>query len=153
LQKSNKPKTALRESNLARAISVRPLVQSNDEKLTVNVINGTDLISCDKNGFSDPYVIVTFKEHKQRTTTQKKTLNPQWNNIFTFDISTESDMDQEIEFTVMDWDKMKKDDYMGECSRPLSFALENQGKTCSLPLEAKIDEKVSGQIYVQFTFD
>ena len=46
-------------------------------KLTLEM--GTGLMAADRNGFSDPYVIVKTADQTWKSETRKKTLNPVWN--------------------------------------------------------------------------
>ena len=53
--------------------------------LYVKIIRARDLISKDIGGTSDPYVEITVGASKEKTTTRKKTLNPEWGMVFKFD--------------------------------------------------------------------
>ena len=61
-------------------------------KLTFKMIGAKGLKSADLNGKSDPYAVLTYisnrgKSHqKYKTRTIKRTLNPDWNETFTFDV-------------------------------------------------------------------
>jgi phosphatidylserine decarboxylase len=49
--------------------------------LTVNVIEGKNLIAKDINGTSDPYVILSIENQRLSTKYIKNTLNPVWNEL------------------------------------------------------------------------
>lgn len=52
---------------------------------TIEILEARGLKSCDRNGLSDPYLILFLNtEEIGRTQTIYKTLNPVWNNIFEF---------------------------------------------------------------------
>lgn len=60
--------------------------------LTVKVSRAAQLLACDLNGFSDPYVKLYLepdpsKETKKKTKVVKKTLSPVWNEVFTYAIN------------------------------------------------------------------
>lgn len=55
--------------------------------LTVRVIEARDLLAKDMNGLSDPYTILQIEGQRIQTKTIEKTLNPVWNESFTFDIT------------------------------------------------------------------
>ena len=55
-------------------------------KLLVTLKAGRDLIAADRNGTSDPYVIVTVHGRKLRTRTVFKTLCPVWNHTLSFPV-------------------------------------------------------------------
>lgn len=70
------------------AIEGRPIL---GHKLHVKIIEGKDLLACDFNGFSDPYVKIhiepdSAKEHKRKTSVVKKDLNPVFNQEFDWKI-------------------------------------------------------------------
>ena len=47
--------------------------------MLVTVKKATDLPAADGNGLSDPYVRLTLDERKQKTSVQRRTLTPTWN--------------------------------------------------------------------------
>lgn len=79
--------------------------------LTVHVVEARDLASMDMNGTSDPYVVLTIEDQRIETNFKKGTLNPVWNESFTFDISHGH---IPLKVVVMDKDTFGKDDYQGE---------------------------------------
>ena len=44
----------------------------------MTVIEANGLLAADKNGLSDPYVVVKFRKHKEKTKTRRRTLKPVW---------------------------------------------------------------------------
>jgi len=74
----------------------------------INLKNGKDLVSKDLNGFSDPYVKFNLNGVKAKSKVQYKTLNPIWNETFTFHAS---DKDV-IHIEIWDEDKFSTDDLM-----------------------------------------
>lgn len=62
-------------------------------QLSVNVIQAADLPGMDMSGTSDPYVKVYLlpdKKKKYETKVHRKTLNPVFNESFTFKVSAEA---------------------------------------------------------------
>lgn len=60
-------------------------------QLTVGILQAAELPALDMGGTSDPYVKVFLlpdKKKKYETKVQKKTLNPAFNETFTFKVST-----------------------------------------------------------------
>lgn len=80
--------------------------------LFVQVIAGKNLVVRDDTGFSDPYVVLLVNQQKQKTKILSQTLFPRWNEVFQFIVT---DLEQEcLSVTVMDWDRMARDDFMGQ---------------------------------------
>eukprot|EP00727_Mastigamoeba_balamuthi_P012957 m51a1_g8284 putative pleckstrin domain-containing protein (123) ;mRNA; f:104088-104730 len=74
----------------------------------VEIVNGRKLPSADVNGLSDPFVIVKWGNDKSfRTTTQHKTLNPDWNERVLVTSSA-------IELEVWDQDTLSSNDFLGK---------------------------------------
>jgi len=122
-------------------------------KLKVQVIAGRQLVAKNVNGFSDAYVEIKLINGKQRykTKTIKKSLNPEWKELFTFKpIEVESDI---LQFQV--WDRsLFSPNFMGQLEIKLSsietyddhekwFTLEGRGK----------DEEVSGELYLKIYYE
>mgnify|MGYP000926628667 CR=1 FL=1 len=85
--------------------------------LTVSVIEARDLKPMDFDGVSDPYVILECAGQTCQTKYHKSTLNPIWEESFTFDIFKG---DEILKVLVMDKDAIKSDDFEGQCFIPLN---------------------------------
>jgi hypothetical protein len=82
-----------------------------DSLLTVKVIQAADLIPQDMGGTSDPYCILECGDSVIETSVKLKTLNPRWDESFSFPITTGTEI---LRVTVLDQDNGKDDDYEGE---------------------------------------
>ena len=74
-------------------------------ELTITVKKAVEVAVSDGNGFSDPYCILKVgKQKPKQTSVQKKTLNPIWNEKFTF--AAES-MGDQVVIEVWDQDRFR----------------------------------------------
>ncbi|XP_037544568.1 double C2-like domain-containing protein beta [Nematolebias whitei] len=86
--------------------------------LCVGVKRCAHLAAMDVNGFSDPYVKIylkpdTQKKSKHKTAVLKKTLNPEFNEEFFYEISLSELAKKTLEVTVWDYDLGRSNDFIG----------------------------------------
>ncbi|XP_031561901.1 double C2-like domain-containing protein beta isoform X2 [Actinia tenebrosa] len=86
--------------------------------LFVGVVRCAGLASMDANGYSDPYVKCYLKpdpskKSKRRTAIKKKTLNPEFNEEFAYEIPHSELAKKTLEVTVWDYDVGKSNDFIG----------------------------------------
>lgn len=105
------------EPNLGRLqLSLKYKTQKN--QLVVGIIRCAGLAAMDSNGYSDPYVKCylkpdVHKKSKKRTSVKKKTLNPEYNEEFVYEISHHELAKKSLELTVWDHDVGKSNDFIG----------------------------------------
>ncbi|EEH42085.2 phosphatidylserine decarboxylase proenzyme [Paracoccidioides lutzii Pb01] len=127
---------------------VKPLI------LKATVLAGRNLAPKDKNGLSDPYLVVCLGDARQSTPMVNKTLNPEWNVSFDLPIIGVP----LLECTCWDKDRFGKD-YMGEFDIALedifsAGQIQPQPQWYTLRFGRKAGKKrsdVSGEIQMQFT--
>lgn len=106
----------------------------NANALTVTVIQAEELPALDMGGTSDPYVKVYLlpdKKKKFETKVHRKTLNPVFNESFTFKSLPYADaMNKTLVFAIFDFDRFSKHDQIGEVKVPL----------CQIDLAQTIEE-------------
>ncbi|XP_012535732.1 synaptotagmin 1 isoform X2 [Monomorium pharaonis] len=106
----------------------------NSNSLSVTVIQAEELPALDMGGTSDPYVKVYLlpdKKKKFETKVHRKTLNPVFNETFTFKGVPYADaMNKTLVFAIFDFDRFSKHDQIGEVKVPL----------CQIDLAQTIEE-------------
>ncbi|THW57300.1 hypothetical protein D6D25_03034 [Aureobasidium pullulans] len=85
-------KSAADSQSNSRAVSPKRKEEQGDHKgfnlvLRVQVLEGRNLAPKDKNGTSDPYLVITLGDAREATSVIDKTLNPKWNQTFDLPIS------------------------------------------------------------------
>ncbi|TKS68177.1 Double C2-like domain-containing protein beta [Collichthys lucidus] len=92
----------------------------NTEKscLLVGIIRCAHLAAMDSNGYSDPFVKIILqpdmgKKSKYKTTVKKKTLNPEFNEEFSYDVSLDQLAKKTLEISVWDYDLGMSNDFIG----------------------------------------
>ncbi|OUM61825.1 hypothetical protein PIROE2DRAFT_69562 [Piromyces sp. E2] len=122
--------------------------------LDLHIIEARDLFANDSNGFSDPFVVIPgnqpgisnipskgYKTHKK-----KKTLNPEWNEIFILnfdDLGRHSD----IKIEIYDDNLLSKAVLIGECTLNLEWLCGTKIKVHEewLDLFVKVKDKTTKQ--------
>ncbi|XP_062601764.1 synaptotagmin-1-like isoform X1 [Saccostrea cucullata] len=93
-------------------------------ELTVGVIQAADLPGMDMSGTSDPYVKVYLlpdKKKKFETKVHRKTLNPVFNETFTFKNVPYAEIGgKTLVFAIYDFDRFSKHDQIGQVKIPLN---------------------------------
>uniref|UniRef100_A0A915Q370 Uncharacterized protein n=1 Tax=Setaria digitata TaxID=48799 RepID=A0A915Q370_9BILA len=124
-------------SNERGKICLSLLYNVQQGSLYVTIKRCAELLGMDKTGFSDPYVKVsllplTNKTHRQKTSTKKRTLNPEFNETLTFVIPFKDLPKKTLQIDVFDKDVGKHDDYIGSILLSTSAKGErrNQWNSC-----------------------
>ncbi|MFT7806715.1 multiple C2 and transmembrane domain-containing protein 2-like [Arapaima gigas] len=104
--------------------------------LQVKVIKATDLLAADLNGKSDPFCMLELGNNRLQTHTMYKTLNPEWNKVFTLQVSPIKDIHDVMEITVLDDDRDKPPDFLGKVAIPLLSVYNGQQITYALKKES-----------------
>ncbi|KAL1023539.1 hypothetical protein UPYG_G00042140 [Umbra pygmaea] len=86
--------------------------------LLVGIIRCAHLAAMDSNGYSDPFVKIVLqpdmgKKSKYKTTVKKKTLNPEFNEEFMYEVPHEQLAKKTLEISVWDYDLGMSNDFIG----------------------------------------
>ncbi|XP_076623680.1 multiple C2 domain and transmembrane region protein isoform X2 [Colletes latitarsis] len=84
--------------------------------LTVKVFRAQGLAAADLGGKSDPFCVLELVNARLQTQTEYKTLAPNWQKIFTFNVK---DINSVLEVTVYDEDRDHKVEFLGKVAIPL----------------------------------
>ncbi|XP_016839970.1 multiple C2 and transmembrane domain-containing protein isoform X2 [Nasonia vitripennis] len=84
--------------------------------LTVKVYRAQGLAAADLGGKSDPFCVLELVNSRLQTQTEYKTLTPNWQKIFTFNVK---DINSVLEVTVYDEDRDHKVEFLGKVAIPL----------------------------------
>uniref|UniRef100_A0A4W5ME75 Synaptotagmin n=1 Tax=Hucho hucho TaxID=62062 RepID=A0A4W5ME75_9TELE len=88
-------------------------------KLSIVVLEAKNLKKMDVGGLSDPYVKIHLLQNgkrlkKKKTSIKKNTLNPYYNESFSFEVPFEQIQKVQVAVTVLDYDKIGKNDAIGK---------------------------------------
>ncbi|KAM9392579.1 rabphilin-3A-like isoform 1-T2 [Pholidichthys leucotaenia] len=101
-------------------ILISLMYSSQQNRLIVGVVRCVHLAAMDANGYSDPYVKICLKpdmgkKGKCKTQIKKRTLNPEFNEEFGYDIKHSELAKKTLDISVWDYDIGKSNDYIGGC--------------------------------------
>ncbi|XP_030623935.1 rabphilin-3A [Chanos chanos] len=93
---------------------------SQQGRLIVGVVRCAHLAAMDSNGYSDPFVKICLKpdmgkKAKNKTQIKKKTLNPEFNEEFSYEIKHSELAKKTLDISVWDYDMGKSNDFIGGC--------------------------------------
>lgn len=84
--------------------------------LIVNITRAEDLPAKDFSGTSDPYIKVYLlpdRKHKYQTKVHRKTLVPEFNETFTFNLPYKEISSRILQFNIYDFDRFSRHDMIG----------------------------------------
>ena len=123
------------------------------------MLRGFGLKAADDNVFepqfeptSDPYCTVRLGEKLKQTRVVKKTLDPVWEDAFTFSGQLRWLVQEPCRFEVYDEDLLSSDDLLGAAELDLSpfiHSLAEEGKTRLEKLELEYEGNLQGEIEVE----
>jgi hypothetical protein len=116
--------------------------------LKVTVLEARNLPDVNGNGFSDPYASLVCERTKHKTKTQKKTINPQWNESFEFPVTDANTA--ELTVSIKDHEQLGRNVLLGAVKFPVSFF--GPQRVEEYVLEKATGEKTRGTFKLQTEF-
>lgn len=117
-------------------------------KLTVRVYKAEGLAAADINGKSDPFIKMNLVNQFHRTSTQYKTLNPEWNEMFQFDVH---DINNHLDFLVYDEDR-HGEDFLGRFIVPL-LSINNKQMVWYQLKNKKLQQSAKGRVLIRMDIE
>ncbi|XP_012059150.1 PREDICTED: multiple C2 and transmembrane domain-containing protein 1 [Atta cephalotes] len=110
--------TPIEQAQLVQRYSITNTLQRIRDvgHLTVKVYRAQGLAAADLGGKSDPFCVLELVNSRLQTQTEYKTLTPNWQKIFTFNVK---DINSVLEVTVYDEDRDHKVEFLGRIAIPL----------------------------------
>ncbi|KAM4527124.1 rabphilin-3A [Odontesthes bonariensis] len=101
-------------------ILISLMYNSQQSRLIVGVVRCAHLAAMDSNGYSDPFVKICLKpdmgkKAKNKTQIKKKTLNPEFNEEFSYEMKHAELAKKTLDVSVWDYDMGKSNDFIGGC--------------------------------------
>ncbi|NWY08415.1 SYT3 protein, partial [Nothoprocta ornata] len=115
------------------------------EQLIVRILRALDLPAKDANGFSDPYVkmyLLPDRKKKFQTKVHRKTLNPVFDETFSFGVPFAELPARRLHFSVYDFDRFSRHDLIGQVV--LDNLLEAAERDAETPIWRDILEATAG---------
>ncbi|KAL6077133.1 Rho guanine nucleotide exchange factor (GEF) 17, variant 2 [Balamuthia mandrillaris] len=124
-------------NSCANIAKVHPLV------LEVQLHRANHLVAQDRNGYSDPYAKVKFKEYQLHSKVVKKSLDPEWNESFTFPFDLSEDVDSTLFVELWDEDVWRSHDFLGCCQVSLTSLVEAYKQTLKAERKKQLEARKS----------
>lgn len=117
-------------------------------KLIVRVYRAEGLAAADINGKSDPFIKMNLVNQFHRTSTQYKTLNPEWNEMFHFQIK---DINNHLDLLVYDEDR-HGEDFLGRIVIPL-LSIKNKQMIWYQLKDKKLQSSAKGRLLLRLDLE
>lgn len=121
-------------------------------ELFVEVLAAAELVASDSGGTSDPFATLSVLEQgglsTRRTATLKKTLHPEWNAAFVFEVE---DLYEPLEVKIFDQDLLGANDFLGQALVVLEDIPMEQTLDRWFPLQPESDDgqEVTGSVHLR----
>lgn len=133
-------------------------------KISVTVDAARGLRPADVTGTSDPFAEVYIGDHRgkrrirghvQKTATVKHTLNPRWNETFTFNVNDREVSSSSLVVKLLDWDRFTRNDKLGYFWTPLAKVMATPYQDNWFPLVKNLRSNMpdQGQLHLIISVD
>lgn len=115
--------------------------------LKVKVVNGRGLKNKELLTKSDPYCMIEVGEEKFKTSSKPNSLNPDWDEDFTFNDAAGFDF---LTLTVWDKNSLSKDDFMGYAFVSIDQCLQGQKNTKAVQIMGGMTGELNVELFPEF---
>uniref|UniRef100_UPI00398E385C multiple C2 and transmembrane domain-containing protein 1 isoform X1 n=1 Tax=Pristiophorus japonicus TaxID=55135 RepID=UPI00398E385C len=113
--------------------------------IQVKIIKAEGLMVADVTGSSDPFCVIELSNDRLQTHTVHRSLNPEWNKVFTFNIK---DIHSILEVSVYDEDRDRRADFLGKVAIPL-LSIQNGDEKAYVLKNKNLTGATKGVIYLE----
>ncbi|XP_067885811.1 multiple C2 and transmembrane domain-containing protein 1-like isoform X2 [Heterodontus francisci] len=113
--------------------------------IQVKIIKAEGLMVADVTGSSDPFCVIELNNDRLQTHTVHRSLNPEWNKVFTFNIK---DIHSVLEVSVYDEDRDRTADFLGKVAIPL-LSIQNGEEKAYVLKNKNMTGATKGVIYLE----
>ncbi|XP_067838951.1 multiple C2 and transmembrane domain-containing protein 1-like isoform X3 [Heptranchias perlo] len=111
----------------------------------VKIIKAEGLTVADVTGSSDPFCVIELSNDRLQTHTVHRSLNPEWNKVFTFNIK---DIHSVLEVSIYDEDRDRSADFLGKVAIPL-LNIQNGEEKAYVLKNKQLTGATKGVIYLE----
>ncbi|XP_078421457.1 multiple C2 and transmembrane domain-containing protein 1 isoform X3 [Cetorhinus maximus] len=113
--------------------------------IQLKIIKAEGLMVADVTGSSDPFCVIELNNDRLQTHTVHRSLNPEWNKVFTFNIK---DIHSVLEVSVYDEDRDRTADFLGKVAIPL-LTIQNGEQKAYVLKNKNLTGATKGVIYLE----
>ncbi|XP_038661181.1 multiple C2 and transmembrane domain-containing protein 1-like isoform X2 [Scyliorhinus canicula] len=113
--------------------------------IQIKILRAEGLMVADVTGSSDPFCVIELNNDRLQTHTVHRSLSPEWNKVFTFNIT---DIHSVLEVSVFDEDRDRSADFLGKVAIPL-LNIQNGEQKAYVLKNKNLTGATKGVIYLE----
>ncbi|GCB66140.1 hypothetical protein scyTo_0004913, partial [Scyliorhinus torazame] len=113
--------------------------------IQVKILKAEGLMVADVTGSSDPFCVIELNNDRLQTHTVHRSLSPEWNKVFTFNIT---DIHSVLEVSIFDEDRDRSADFLGKVAIPL-LNIQNGEQKAYVLKNKNLTGATKGVIYLE----